>query len=475
MFGREFDIDILARAVRRDEEDVLGDVEVAVSAGLLTDAPLGRDRFAFAHDLLHHTLAAELSESRRGRIHGRIADAMEQIHGSALGDLVPVVAGHLVAADDRSQTTRTVERCREAGRHAGSRLTTLEAAAWFELTLERLDSADAGERASVLVELGTQQRNAGLGEHRATLIEAGRLALVAGDTDTLVQAALVNSRGMNAHVWELDNERIAMLRAALESLDTIESPERAELLAALANEQWDAEHRVESELLYRESIDLARRVGHPEALARVPVRVSRARNFKQDRNEMAAASEELRKLSTRLDRRDPLLLANCLSTVLNTSIRLGLANETQAAIDVIRATADELPLPMFTLPAHLASCLEAGLRGDIRAYEQASVGTYHHATAKVKGFQVAPAELEAIILAHPSVADVGVIGRPHERNGEQPVAFVVKREPLEAEELMSWVAEQVSDYKQLGSVEFVEAIPKNPSGKILRRELRAIG
>lgn len=381
LFGREFDMDILANVVGRGEEEVLGDVEAAVTAGLLTDAPLGRDRFAFTHDLLHHTLAAELSHSRRGRIHGQIARATEDMRGPDLGDDLPVVAGHLVAAEDRTQQAHTVRRCREAGNQAGRRLAMSEAATWFQLALDRLDPNDAAERARVLVELGTQQRNAGLAEHRATLIEAGQLAQVAGDTETLVSATLINSRGMNAHVWELDTERITMLRAALDALGDIESADRAELLAALANEQWDADHRAEAEAYYREAMNIARRVGHPETLARVLVRVSRARNFKLARADMASASEELRELSGRLGRRDPLLLANCLSTVLNTSIRLGLAAETQAAIDAIRVAADELPLPMFTLPAHLARCLEAGLQGDIQAYESASVDTFHHATS----------------------------------------------------------------------------------------------
>ena len=91
---------------------------------------------------------------------------------------------------------------------------------------------------------------------------------------------------------------------------------------------------------------------------------------------------------------------------------------------------------------------------------------------KVKGFQVAPAELEALLLTHPAVADVAVIGRPHERNGEEPIAFVVEREPIDGDDLKAWIAERVVDYKQLGGVEFIDTIPKNPSGKILRRELR---
>ncbi|XP_045453178.1 4-coumarate--CoA ligase 1 [Melitaea cinxia] len=96
---------------------------------------------------------------------------------------------------------------------------------------------------------------------------------------------------------------------------------------------------------------------------------------------------------------------------------------------------------------------------------------------KYKGFQVAPAELEALLLRHSLVAEVGVVGRPDELAGELPVAFVVPQpgtSPTE-HELVAYVAANVSPAKHLrGGVILVDEIPKNPSGKILRRELRKI-
>jgi acyl-CoA synthetase (AMP-forming)/AMP-acid ligase II len=90
---------------------------------------------------------------------------------------------------------------------------------------------------------------------------------------------------------------------------------------------------------------------------------------------------------------------------------------------------------------------------------------------KYKGLQVAPAELEAVLLAHPAVADVAVVPSPDEEAGEVPKAFVVARTPLEPEEVMAFVAERVAPYKRLRRVEFVDEIPKSLSGKILRRVL----
>jgi acyl-CoA synthetase (AMP-forming)/AMP-acid ligase II len=90
---------------------------------------------------------------------------------------------------------------------------------------------------------------------------------------------------------------------------------------------------------------------------------------------------------------------------------------------------------------------------------------------KYKAYQVAPAELEAVLLSHPKVADAAVVGSPDEEAGELPKAFVVAKGEPTAEEIVSFVAERVAPHKKIRRVEFVEEIPKSPSGKILRRVL----
>jgi len=105
---------------------------------------------------------------------------------------------------------------------------------------------------------------------------------------------------------------------------------------------------------------------------------------------------------------------------------------------------------------------------------------------KVRGYQVAPAELEGCILGHPDVSDTCVVGIPDEYSGELPLAFVVLRpdalrrtrdDPDATDVIKRSIIKHVADnkvgYKRLaGGVEFVDAIPKNPSGKLLRRVLR---
>lgn len=90
---------------------------------------------------------------------------------------------------------------------------------------------------------------------------------------------------------------------------------------------------------------------------------------------------------------------------------------------------------------------------------------------KYKGYQVAPAELEAVLVSHPAVVDAAVIGVVDEEAGELPKAFVVRRSEVSAEELLTFVAERVAPYKRVRQVEFIETVPKSASGKILRRVL----
>ena len=90
---------------------------------------------------------------------------------------------------------------------------------------------------------------------------------------------------------------------------------------------------------------------------------------------------------------------------------------------------------------------------------------------KVNAYQVAPAELEALLASHPGVADAAVIPRPDERAGEVPVAVVVPRGTLSPDELMAWVTERVAPHKRIRAVRLASQIPRTSSGKILRRVL----
>ena len=90
---------------------------------------------------------------------------------------------------------------------------------------------------------------------------------------------------------------------------------------------------------------------------------------------------------------------------------------------------------------------------------------------KYSGYQVAPAELEAVLVSHPAVADAAVIPSPDKEHGEIPKAFVVRKGELNEQDVMDYVAARVAPFKKVRLVEFIDQIPKSPTGKILRREL----
>jgi 4-coumarate--CoA ligase len=123
--------------------------------------------------------------------------------------------------------------------------------------------------------------------------------------------------------------------------------------------------------------------------------------------------------------------------------------------------------------------------GWLRTGDVAIIDEDHHMTIvdrvkeliKYNGFQVPPAELEALLITHPEVNDVAVIGIPDESAGELPKAFIVRSPGSEvtAEDLQAFVAEHVASYKHIRLVEFIDEIPKSASGKILRRLLRDQG
>jgi 4-coumarate--CoA ligase len=92
---------------------------------------------------------------------------------------------------------------------------------------------------------------------------------------------------------------------------------------------------------------------------------------------------------------------------------------------------------------------------------------------KVSGFQVAPAELEAVLLTHDGIADAAVIGVPDDAACERPMAFVVRVDPgLSEKAVIAHAAGHLAHHKRIDRVAFVDAVPKSASGRILRRVLR---
>src|SRR5947209_4131742 len=156
-------------------------------------------------------------------------------------------------------------------------------------------------------------------------------------------------------------------------------------------------------------------------------------------------------------------------------VELGVGEEEELIVQGPQVMQGYLRVPEATAEALRDGWLYTGDIGWLDEEGYVTITDRKKELIKYKGLSVAPAQLEAVLLEHPAVVDVAIIARPDEEAGEVPKAFVVLRsgyENMPADELMAWVNGQIASYKQVREIEFIDAIPRNPSGKILRRVLK---
>lgn len=236
VIGRGFDLDLLARLLDRDEDEILEKLEAAVEASVVVESPERVGGFSFAHALIHHTLYRELSATRRTRMHRRVAEALEDLCGDDPGDRLPELANQFAHAVIPADQSKAVGYARLAGERALAALAPDDALRWFNQALELLGEhgADA-QRCDLLTGIGEAQKHLGDPAFRATLLEAAAIARRIRDVPRLVRATLENTRGWHTAAGEVDAERVEGLEAAIAAIDP-DSPDRPVLLALLAAE-----------------------------------------------------------------------------------------------------------------------------------------------------------------------------------------------------------------------------------------------
>lgn len=269
--GRRFDLAVIAAVLGRDEGDVLDAIELALTARLVDEAE-APGCFSFAHGLINQVLESRQTRTRRARTHRSLADALERqagLDGADTGeDAEEALARHLVGAGRYAEPDRVVAAARRAGDRALLQLAPERAVHWYREALARAGDEPA-RRAELLVALGRAQRQAGLAEHRETLLEAGRLAIAGRDPARLFDAVLANYRGKRSASMSVDDERVAQLRAAVELAGDDDSPALARTLAVLASEVSSACALDERLALTDRALRIARRLGDPEVVCDV--------------------------------------------------------------------------------------------------------------------------------------------------------------------------------------------------------------
>lgn len=264
--GQEFELELVESALSLSTDEIGEAWDAAERAALIRAA--GTGRFAFNHPLVARALEEALSSRRRGALHREIAQAMEALGHD--GDAAEV-ARHWAEAVP-AEPLKARDWSQRAGRQALDRLDASAAVDWYLRALElHRKSGDDDDRArcELLIGLGIGHRRLGDPAFRETLLEASRLAERLGDNALLVRAALANNGGFASISGQVDEERVAILEAALHGVGESDTRERARLLATLAIEltfsgQW--ERRVQ---ISDEAVDLARRLGESSTLAYV--------------------------------------------------------------------------------------------------------------------------------------------------------------------------------------------------------------
>jgi DNA-binding SARP family transcriptional activator len=278
VIGRDFDLDLLLAAAETTPDELLDILEEAATVALVREPADRPGWYSFSHALIQRTLYEGAGASRRNLYHRKVFDVLVQWSEDGPRSRSSTVAAselarHLVACARPDESRSVVEYASRAAEEALSALNPDEAVRWYSTAFDALgdDPADV-TRAQVLSRLGDARRQTGDLTYRETLLEAARLALEFDDVDTLVFAALANSRQIQSTTGNIDQERVDVIEAAIEKVGTEDAAERAMLLAHLAvDRSYDGEPEGRRPLV-DEALSIARRVGDPATLFDVLLR-----------------------------------------------------------------------------------------------------------------------------------------------------------------------------------------------------------
>ena len=270
VIGRDFDLDLLARATQTDQDDLLDILEAASIAALVREPSDTSGRYAFAHALIGRTLYEDMGPNRRARAHRQVAEALEVLCGDRPGARVSELARHWVATQP-IDLEKAISYSRQAGDAALAALAPADALRHYAQALDlypRLSAPDPALGLDLTIGLGTAQRQTGDPAFRGTLLDASRRAADLHDTERLVAAVLANDRGWMTSVGNIDADKVAALEMALDRLPA-EGPDRALVLATLCSELSYGSPLETRRALADEAIAIANAWGDDAVMVRV--------------------------------------------------------------------------------------------------------------------------------------------------------------------------------------------------------------
>jgi class 3 adenylate cyclase/tetratricopeptide (TPR) repeat protein len=271
VIGRDFDLDLLARATKTDEDHLLDILEAASAAALVREPADASGRYNFAHALIQHTLYEDMGPNRRARAHRQVAEALEELCGDRPDKRVGELARHWVSATQPIDLTKAIDYSRRAGDAALAALAPADALRYYAQALDLYPQAtdpDPVLGVDLAIGLGTAQRQTGDPAFRDTLLGAAQRSADVGDTERLVASALANDRGFVSVVGAIDVDKVEMLETALDRLPH-DNVDRALVLSSLCQELTYGSTLERRRSLAGEALAIAHSTGDDTVIVRV--------------------------------------------------------------------------------------------------------------------------------------------------------------------------------------------------------------
>ena len=370
VIGRDFDLDVLARATKTSEDDLLDILETAAAAALVREPATGSGRYNFAHALIQHTLYEDLGPNRRARAHRVIGEALEALCGDRPGARVGELARHWTSATQPTDVTRAINYSRQAGDAALAALAPADALGYYAQALDLHPQATDPDPILALdlaIGLGTAQRQTGDPTFRSTLLEAARRAADLDDTERLVIAALANSRGFFSSAGAVDADKVTVLEMALERLAD-STTDRALVLAGLCTELSYGSPLERRRALADEALAIAEASGDDAIVVRVLNNVSGPLLVPSLHEQSLARSSEALVRAQRVG--DPLPQFWAAQCRAETVAYAGDIDEIDRCLDIIGSLAERLAQPTMSWLHAYMQAGRAEISGDTDRAEQ---------------------------------------------------------------------------------------------------------
>ena len=370
VIGRDFDLDLLARAAKATEDEVLDILEAATAASLVRELADTPGHYSFAHALIQHTLYEDLSLTRRVRAHRQVAEAMEDLCGDRPGARVGELARHWFSATRPIDLVKAMNYSRLAGDATLGALAPADALHYYAQALDLYPQAtdpDPVLGIDLAIGLGTAQRQTGDPAFRDTLLGAARRAADVGDIDRLVAAALANDRGTFSTVDTIDTEKVGILEMALARRST-DHADRALLLAALCSELTIGSPLERRKALADEAIAIAGHNGDDAIIVRVLNHVSIPLAVPPLLESLLAWSADALVRADRVG--DPVLLCSAASRRRFAAACAGDVAEMDRCFEIKRPLVEQLNQPFLNWVHALQLATRALIAGDANRAEQ---------------------------------------------------------------------------------------------------------